>query len=351
MKYRLIFSFIFLPLLSTSQYGHRFSPDFFNAIQPNAGAEAMGKAYVSLDGDLGSINYNPAGIASIEKMQIYGSFIPTGNYRPKKTFSFYGFSYKIFPFLNVGISNTLLDYDLRNYPSNITGKHYRVKYTLTLSSEPIKNLLIGVNTNYFRWSEGYGPNANPFYFDFGVIKKFPFTIGNRRYYFNIGSRITNFTGSSTANESYGIVSKFDLPIKTRYGISFKTQFGKNKLFDSGSALSLLLQSDYQLLLNSKYQAGIKAGGQVTIMDLLSLRAGYSEENSDIYNLPQYNKRILKAFTYGAGLQIPLKTITKIPLIIYFDYCRFPELNASYILPDGPDRSVYTLRIDYQKSKK
>lgn len=351
MKFALLFFFILFHLFSFGQYGHRFLPEFFNAIQPNAPAEAMGKAYVSIDGDVGSINYNPAGLASIEEMQVYGSLIPSGNYRPEKTFSFFGFNYKVFPFLNVGFSQTLLDYDLRNYNSNISGKYYRKKYTLTLSSEPIKNLLIGVNTNYFSWSEGYGPNANPFYFDLGAIKKFLLINKNKYYYFNIGASITNFTGASTANESLGIVQKLNLPIISRYGVSFKTQFGSNKIFDSGSALSLVLQSDYKLLLNSKYQAGIKVGGQITIIDLISLRAGYSEENSDRYNLPEYNKRILKSFTYGVGLQIPLNTVTKIPLKIFFDYCRFPELNASYILPDGPDRSVYTLRIDYHKSKK
>ena len=98
MKIKLILSFIFFPLFSNAQYGHRFLPEFFNTIQPNAAAEAMGKAYVSIDGDLGSINYNPAGIASIKKMQIYGSFIPTGNYRPKKPFPFMVLVTKYFRF-------------------------------------------------------------------------------------------------------------------------------------------------------------------------------------------------------------------------------------------------------------
>jgi len=106
MKTNLIIFNILLPLISFGQYGDRFEPQFFLARQPSAPAEAMGKAYVSLDGDLGSIFFNPAGIATIEKIQLYTSHTPPPAYFAiKGLYLFNAFSYKIKPYFNVALSS------------------------------------------------------------------------------------------------------------------------------------------------------------------------------------------------------------------------------------------------------
>lgn len=346
MKCILLICILLLPAISYSQYGHRFAGEFFFGRLPNAAAAAMGKAYVSLDGDLGSITFNPAGIASIRKVEFYSTYTPPGFFHTLGYYTFNALSYRMNPYINLALSHFRFDYG--KTPSNLSGDVYREKYTLTLSSEPIKNWLVGFNANYFLWREGYGHSARPFFFDFGFIKKIPLKIGHKHQIINAGASISNFTGASTANSSLGIISKFYLPIIARYGVSFKSEFGKFSILDSGSTFQYLLQSDYQMLLNSKYFSGIRLGCQITILNLLSLRAGYYQKKQDIYNLPQYNKTRSEAFTYGAGIQIPLISITNIPVKIFFDYTSLPQVNPTYIPINYPKFSTYTIRLSFQK---
>jgi len=172
----------------------------------------------------------------------------------------------------------------------------------------------------------------------------------QQQYINAGASISNFTKASTTSHFPDFEVKYYLPIISRYGLSFNSGFGTRSFFDSGSTVQVLLQSEYQLLLNSRYKQGIRFGRQVTILDLLALRAGYYEENNDIYNLPDENKRTFESFTYGAGVELPLYRWTKTPIKICFDYTNLPQINGSYFLPDFPKFSTYTLSINYQRKK-
>lgn len=339
--------FFVIPLISFSQNGHRFESAFFLGRQPSAAAEAMGKAYVSLDGDLGSIFFNPAGIARIEKTQIYNSYTPPPAYFTLKGFYlFNSLNYRISPYLNVALSRFRFNVGENDFHQRL----YDEKFTATIASEPFKNLLLGFNANYFNWTPRPGTATHPVFFDFGFIKKFPIGRQKKQQYINAGASVSNFTKASTTAHFSDFDVKYYLPIISRYGLSFNFSFGKRSFFDSGSTIQVLVQSDYQLLLNSKYKQGIRLGGQFTIFDVLSLRSGYYQENDDIYNLPEENKRSIASFTYGGGIALPLYLWTKIPVKICFDYTILPQVNPTYFLPDFPKFSTYTLTITYERKK-
>ena len=65
IKLSVILFIIVFPAISFGQYDNSSFQDMFFGRLPNARAEAMGKAYASIDGDISSVFFNPAGTATI----------------------------------------------------------------------------------------------------------------------------------------------------------------------------------------------------------------------------------------------------------------------------------------------
>ncbi len=116
-------------------------------------------------------------------------------------------------------------------------------------------------------------------------------------------------------------------------------------------LTVLVQSEYQILLNSIYSSAVKFGGEVTLCELLSLRVGYYKEKTYNYGLPEYNNSEIQSITYGLGIQIPLYRLTKMPFNINFDYTSLPQANYSKDLRGLGNFKSYTLRVDIFLRKK
>jgi len=74
MKKSIIFLVLVIPVLSFGQYDYEFWNESFLGRQPSARAEALGKGYCSIDGDLATIFYNPAGTATLQGAVINTSF-------------------------------------------------------------------------------------------------------------------------------------------------------------------------------------------------------------------------------------------------------------------------------------
>jgi hypothetical protein len=74
---------------SFAQYKSGFLPEFFFGRQPNARAEAMGKGYVSIDGGIGSIFFNPAGVTKIQNLEINTCYTPPNFYLTKGYYTYY----------------------------------------------------------------------------------------------------------------------------------------------------------------------------------------------------------------------------------------------------------------------
>ncbi|MEO6231118.1 MAG: hypothetical protein ABJB11_16545 [Ferruginibacter sp.] len=333
-----------IPILSFCQYEPGFLPEFFFDRQPSARAEAMGKAYASMDGDLTSVYYNPAGIATIKGLAINSSYTPPDYYLIKGYYTFNAVGFEISKKIQVALSRYQFNMG-KTFVINANKTPYTENNTLTISSEPVKNLFIGINGNYFVWQPGQDKLSTSVYLDFGVIKKIKLSSGkNYQHTINIGSSISNVNYGETKVTVSGITTEYKLPVITRYGVNYLLSFSKPYIIDSLKTLTILVESEYQMLLNSVYRSAIKVGGEVILFELLSFRVGYYKEKVYDFGFPDHNKREIKSITYGLGIQIPLYRLTKMPFNINFDYTSLPQPTYSNDRSNWDDFKTYTLRL-------
>jgi len=333
-----------IPNFAFGQYESTFLPEFFFGRQPSARAEAMGKAYVSIDGDLSSVYFNPAGIASIKAWAIINSYTPPNYYLTKGHYNFYGLSFGIGKKLQIAISKYQFNYG-KTPIININKIPYTENNTLTISSEIIKNLFVGLNTNYFVWEPGINKLNKSIYIDFGLIKKMKLSESeSNQQAINLGASISNSNYGKTTNTSGGITSEYKLPVITKYGLSYNFSFNKPYIIDSLKFLTIMAQFEYQMLINSAYRDAVRVGGEITFCELLSLRVGYYKEKVYNYGLPDDNKSEIQSITYGLGVQIPLYLLTKMPFNINFDYTSLPQPNYSMNLKGLTNFNSYTLGL-------
>ena len=79
------------------------------AVSPSARAEALGKAYTAVDGDLTTMAYNPAGTATLEGAELNASFASPYYALTEARYTFLSAGYTISPYLTVGISRNHFD--------------------------------------------------------------------------------------------------------------------------------------------------------------------------------------------------------------------------------------------------
>jgi len=345
---------LLFPAITFGQYQSGFLSEHFFGRQPSARAEAMGKGYVSIDGDLASTFYNPAGISSINGLELNGSLASPYYLLTKAKYNLISVGYKIKDYLVIGLSRNHFTWGEKINFTDINGNTissytpYNSNYCLTLSSQPIKNLFLGLNTNYFVWQPGVMDKAaTSIYFDFGAIKKFQFlqrkTSGQS---INIGASITNFNYAKVTLKYLANISKNNLPVITRYGANYQFTLDKHLLIDTLKTLRLLLQGEYQILLNSQYNSALRAGCELQLLEILSFRAGYYKEKVYDYGIPSANYNEISAFTYGLGIQLPLYKLTKIPLTMNFDYTSLPQVSYTKTTTDWGNFTTYNFRINW-----
>ncbi|TAE79387.1 MAG: hypothetical protein EAY81_11310 [Bacteroidetes bacterium] len=336
-----------VPTLSFGQYNYGFLKEHFFSRQPSTRAEAMGRAYASVDGDLTTVYFNPAGIATIKGIEINGAYTPPGYYYTEGYYRFFAAGYRINKYLQTAYSQFHFDLGkTKVVGGNITA--YSQRNTLTISSEPIKNLSIGLNTNYFIWQPGVGKTGTSIYLDFGAIKKFQFLQKETSAHsVSIGASIANFNNSKVSFSN----NNNDLPVTARLGANYQFYLDKHILIDTLKTFCLLFQGEYQELLNSNYETAIRTGGEIMLLEILSIRAGYYKEKGYNYGLPSVNNDQISALTYGFGLQIPLNKLTKVPLNIKFDYTSLPQSNSSKVPFDYDNFTTYNLRLNWMLKTK
>jgi outer membrane receptor protein involved in Fe transport len=83
MKKLVLYLLIITPFASFGQYDYGFLQEIFFGRQPSARAEALGRSYAAVDGDLTTIFFNPAGTATLKGLEIDGSYAAPYFY-PKK---------------------------------------------------------------------------------------------------------------------------------------------------------------------------------------------------------------------------------------------------------------------------
>jgi hypothetical protein len=344
---------IFLVLYATSgmaQYNPSTLPLFFFNRQSSARAEAMGKAYTAVDGDLACIHFNPAGMAGIKQIELNTMQSPPSHYSLRKGFySFYAGGWRLNRYLQVGLAQFMLN---DGWDEQIVGQvatFYVQRNTLTLSSEPLRNWLVGVNINYLVSQLANGDKTSrPFYLDAGLIKKIP--LPALRSSLSIGSSVSNINKVFVRVTSPSISKEEEMPMVWRSGFSYQWECGMAFLLDTVRVLKLLGQVEWQQLLNSPYRRAIRYGAEAQLYNLLSLRCGYYYEKVYDFGLPDANTGKLESFTYGFGLQVPLHLLTRLPVNINVDYVRLPQVPNSRFFT-YPRFTSYTVRLNYTIPKR
>ena len=337
---------LIVPTLSFGQYKYYFLKENFFDRQQCARAEAMGKSYTSVDGDLTTVYFNPAGVATIKGIEIDGSYTPPTYYLTEGYYRYFGVGYRINKYFQVAFSQFHFDYGKTNI-LGVNTTPYSERNTLTISSQPIKNLFLGLSTNYFIWQPGLDKPVTSIYLDFGAIKKFQFlqkeTSGHS---VNIGASISNFNYSKITFDFNGYKSINDLPVTTRFGANYQFALNRHLLIDTLQTFRLLIQGEYQKVLNSDYESAIRTGGEIMLLEILSIRAGYYKEIEYNYGFPSVNYGFISGLTYGIGLQFPLYKLTKVPLNINFDYTSLPQPLHSTVVNHWDNFTTYNLRLNW-----
>ena len=352
MRRLIIILLLTVPTLSFGQYKYYFLKEHFFGRQPSARAEAMGRSYASVDGDLTTASFNPAGVATIKGLEISGSYASPYYLLKKAKYDFVSVGYKIKDYLIIGLNRNHFTFGEKiNYTDingNILGTYtpYETNYCLTIASQPIKNLFLGLNTNYFIW-QPLDKQTTALHFDFGAIKKFQFAQNETSgHSVNLGASIVNFNYGKIILDYNGNKIPEDLPVIARLGANYQINLDKHLLIDTLNTFKFLIQGEYQDVLNCKYESAIRTGCEIMLLEILSIRAGYYKEIEDDYGHSSVNYGQISAITYGFGLQIPLCKLTKIPLNINLDYTSLPQPNYSTVYPRMDNFTTYNLRLNW-----
>ncbi|MCF8366948.1 MAG: hypothetical protein K9H16_14260 [Bacteroidales bacterium] len=345
---------IVLPLLSLGQYNDGFLQPFYFGRVPNARAEAMGKAFASIDGDLAATFYNPAGLSNINGLEVTGGYAsPFGNFDDNYYLQT-GAGYRLNQYLQFAVSS--IQFRIDNITiSDIVGNtiedgDIRTKnYTLTLASEPLQRLFVGLNMNYILYDFVSDDPLKTLYFDLGLIRKFVLLENTvSRHTASLAISVSNLNSAKASGKIFGYEVDEPLPIIARYGANYQFALDKNMLLPDLTSLEFLAQAEYQDLWNSSYHSSMRFGGEVRLLEILALRAGYYTEQINDYGHTEANKNEIEDFTYGFGLQVPLDKLTNIPLRINFDFASFPQTSYSKNISDSEwdNYTAYNLKINW-----
>ncbi len=351
----LFFTGVFCDSISQT-YNGTFQELFFGW-QQGARAEAMGRSFASVSGDALSYSYNPAGMASLEGLNLSGSFAGPYYLLDTAKYNYFSASYKIKKYGTVGFSRDYFTYGydviVTDEFGNVTGKYepHVTNFRLTLSSEVIKDLLVGINLNLLQ--ERYGSdisignersgNNDVFYIDLGVIKSFNIQSMKMNHKINIGSSLININSAEYGTDA----SQGDkLPVILRLGASYVLSVKDKSIVKKLNSYNVLVNAEYEDLLNSKYYGGFHSGLEFTFLEMLSLRGGYYTREIDDNCINCKDK--LSEFTYGFGLNIPVRQLSDshVPLEVNFDYINLKQ--PSYITnkDDWNNFHVYTIRVNW-----
>ncbi len=356
---------------SSEDYNGTFQTYYFGR-QPSARAEAMGRGFASVTGDALSYYYNPAGMASLKGLNVNGSYAQPYYYFDNADYIFLGASYSIKKYGNAAFSLDQFDYGYEDkiiYTDeygNVTGS-YDLKpkitnYRLTLSSEVIKDLFVGVNFNllhpdlfgdisYQVGGEIGSSDEDAFYFDLGVIKSFNFKSKNLDHKVNLGTSLINVNSAKYTTADAAQADR--LPVIFRYGAAYNLLVNDRKISSKLNSYNFLVNIEYEDLLNSKYYGGFHGGFEFTFLEILSLRAGYfTMENSSIsYDTTagiKWSDYTVNEFTYGVGLNIPVRQLTgsKTPIEIKLDFVSLKQPQYDSEKDDWKNFQVYTFTFNW-----
>ena len=337
---------IILLLFVTLHADYRGSySELFFVRQPSSRAEAMGRGYVTIDGDMDAYFYNPAGIANINFMDVKFTTSSPYYFADKARYYQFGLGYNLYDFI-IGLNINIISYGEEYYvtnenpfgPGNNKVTPFLSNYILTLATPLSEALSVGWNINYF--SENYGDDPhNTLFFDAGIIYKHKLTLLNASGGdLAIGGSVRNATFSKVKYDSH----KEELPAISRFGISYSFLPEINN-----NTVEIFGQAEYQYILNYDYRDGLHLGLETKFIEMLSLRLGYYYENIDDHGHSE-NEDQLSEITYGLGLDIPIYKFTDYPIRLQMDLTSLPQVSSSTIFTNWDNFNSFTVKLSWNK---
>jgi hypothetical protein len=216
-------------------------------------------------------------------------------------------------------------------------------YTLTLAGEPLEDLYVGANLNVLRQSIS-GQTETAVWPDIGIIKIFLLPgKATVRHRVLIGSSLANLTYSKIDVP----VGREDLPVAFRIGGSYSISYAHRSWMNRARIVTFLFHAEYRDLLNLNYGNGPRIGGELTLLEMISARAGYYVEDTGDYADDIGLNRIERS-TFGMGLALPIYRFTggSVPLRATLDWADVEV--QSYLIESGsPDTySSWTVAVDW-----
>lgn len=343
-KFGLLLILVFLLFVALhADYRGAYHELFFGR-QPSSRAEAMGRGYVTIEGDMDTYYYNPAGIANINFMDV--KFTTSSPYYGIDKGRYYqlGFGYKLRKYLTIGLNINHLSFGETSYITNEIGVIIREytpflsNYTLALATPLSDALSFGCNINYFYANYFDDPHSTLF-FDVGTIYKQKLkSFFASESELSFGASVRNFTFSKVNYDSFDE----ELPVISRIGISYSFIPNVDQII-----IEVLWQAEYQYLLNYNYRDGLHTGLEIEFFEMIALRCGYYYENIDDYGFPE-NEDQLSDITYGLGINIPVFKFTDFPINLQIDYTSLQQVSYTTHNYNWENFDSFTIKLSWIK---
>ncbi len=336
---------------SQAQTGYTDIMPLATSYPPSVRASSMGFAGVANGGTVQEAYINPASIGVMQqKLQTeFTSSSPVFIEKNSNTF-FFGIGYKASKKLALSLSRY---WYIAKHPNWIPSigpvffvptKEEETYYTFSASYQLIPGLYFGMNAHYLNYRLSPVKSTNSYFADAGLLYekelklKEGSSIAGKKLrlglsYSNLNAASSKWVFPTGQEDIIYITSRLIT------GASFTTSLSTNKFIygdvklvpQNARSIDFLVQVQYVKFMpwNSKTQKnpfywGLNSGAEILILKLVAFRFGYRYEKrfgdldpkSHILNRPY-----LRGFTYGTGLNIPMRNLTnnKWPFDIAIDY--------------------------------
>jgi hypothetical protein len=339
------------------QYNGEILREFFFERMASARAEAMGRADVAAGTGILSVFSNPTAIANDSALQIGANLAAPLYLLTNANYTFLGGSYRLSDRLVAGVSFRQFAIGESDFDILINGVFYPTtkprtsQATFTVAATPVKNLSVGANLNMMVWK----------YLDDEPRSFLP--------YLDLGARYTVETGGGSPGAPDGITfglgitnaffqriefgkdtirSKGALPVIARLGAAYQLHRNISYPGIGEGAFDFLVQAEVQDLLNNEFYSAFRLGTEVVLLDAFAFRLGYFTIGVDDFNNPQDNLSRVNDITFGGGLKIPLKKMSKgkIPASALLDVTILKQPPYTVSGPRMPNFRNFSLTVQW-----
>ena len=349
-KIIILLSFVLSNSIIPQQYND-FAREIFFGRLPSAKTEAMGRI-LTLNFDPYFVSQsNPANLVTTKGVAVFYAYSSPLYELNDANYHYAGVSYNtptIGAFaLNALRFNSGMIFNLTGEVSpEVLGTFESKKelYTLTYSYAIPGWFSFGVNANLFVMVENESFTGT--FFELGLSRNFNMIKDSQlKDDLTIGTQLKNIF-----NQSFSAIDQAQsdaFPQIFRIGVSNLFEYTDTDVFEKAYLFGFTVGLEYQDLLNSNKRTAYKAGGELSILDIIFVRGGYYHETKFNYGFNSTDK--LEEFTYGFGLKLDFdKYLTNnFPLVLVFDFVSLEQPSYTTDFSSWDNFTTFTLITNYR----